>query len=63
MKQALAVIGPFAANFVVWSLITLLPLHDILIFALAIGTSVLMLYGIVYFTRLVDKNPSANNEL
>jgi hypothetical protein len=62
MKQFLAVVLPFAGNFVAWSLITFLPVHSIIIFALAIASGVLMLYGIVYLTRLVDKNQSAKGK-
>jgi hypothetical protein len=56
MKQFLAVVGPVAGNFIAWAVITLLPVHPMIIFSLAIASGVLMLYGIVYFTRLVDKS-------
>jgi hypothetical protein len=55
MKQFFAVVGPVTGNFIAWAVITLLPVHPMITFTLAIASSVLMLYGIVYFTRLVDK--------
>jgi hypothetical protein len=55
MKQFFAVVGPLAGNFIAWAVITLLPVHPMITFLLAIASGVLMLYGIVYFTRLVDK--------
>ena len=60
MNQFLAVVVPFIGNFIAWSLITFLPVHPIIIFALAIAFGVLMLCGIVYLTRRVDKNQSDN---
>jgi hypothetical protein len=62
MKGFLAVVGPVAGNFIVWSLITFLPVHPIIIFALAIASGVLMLYGIVYLWKVVDKNQSTQDK-
>jgi hypothetical protein len=55
MRHFFAVVGPLAGNFIAWALITLLPVHPVIMFSLVIASGVLMLYGIVYFTRLVDK--------
>lgn len=55
MKQFLAVVGPIAGNFIAWSLITILPMHPLVNFFLVIASGVLMLCGIVYFRRWVDK--------
>ena len=56
MRQFFAVAGPVAGNFIAWSLITLLPVHPMIIFTLVIASGVLMLYGIVYFGKIVDKD-------
>jgi hypothetical protein len=56
MRQFLAVAGPVAGNFIAWYLITLLPVHPMITFALAIASGVLMLYGIVYFRNIADKD-------
>lgn len=55
MRPFFAVAGPVAGNFIAWHLITFLPVHPLIIFALVITSGVLMLYGIVYFRRIVDK--------
>jgi hypothetical protein len=39
----LCVAGPFIGNFVAWSLITFLPVHPFILFALAISSGVLMI--------------------
>jgi len=56
MRQFFAVAGPVAGNFIAWSLITLLPVHPMIIFALVIASGVLMLCGIVYFRKIADKD-------
>jgi hypothetical protein len=43
-------------------MITLLPVHPMIIFALVITSGVLMLYGIVYLGKVVDKNQSAQGK-
>jgi len=62
MKGFLAVVGPVAGNFIAWSLITLLPVHPMIIFFLAIASGILMLCGIVYFTRAVDRGKAAQSK-
>ena len=56
MKEFFAVAGPVAGNFIAWSLITLLPVHPMIIFALVIASGVLMLYCIVHFRGTADKD-------
>ena len=62
MKVFLAVAGPFAGNFIAWTLITLLPVHPMIIFLLAIASGILMICGIIYFTRAVDKGKAAQSK-
>ena len=54
MKQFLSVAGPVAGNFIAWHLISLLPVHPMITFALVIASGVLMLYGIVYLRNIAD---------
>jgi hypothetical protein len=62
MKVFLAVAGPLAGNFIAWTFITLLPVHPMIIFVLAIASSILMICGIIYFTRAVDKGKAAQSK-
>ena len=62
MKVFLAVAGPVAGNFIAWTLITLLPVHPMILFVLATASGILMLCGIVYFTRAVDKGKAAQSK-
>ena len=57
MKQFLAIAGPIAANLVFWSVITILPLHPVLLLVLVVGSTIFMMFGIVYLQRKADKNP------
>jgi hypothetical protein len=59
MRHFLSVVGAVAGNFVLWSLITILPVHSMIIFCLAIGTGCLMLYTIVHSGKAPDNDPSA----
>lgn len=59
MRHFLVVIGSIAANFILWALITYLPVHQMIIILLSIAIGCLMLYSIVRFGgRLEDKGPS-----
>ena len=51
MKVFLAVAGPVAGNFIAWTLITLLPVHPMILFVLAIASGILMISGIVCTSR------------
>jgi len=59
MRHFLSVVGAVAGNFILWSLITVLPVHSMIIFCLAIATGCLMLYTIVRFGKAADNDPSA----
>jgi hypothetical protein len=56
MRQFLAVAGPIAATFVLWSLITVIPMYATIMFALVVASGVLMLCSIVYFRKIADKD-------
>jgi uncharacterized membrane protein AbrB (regulator of aidB expression) len=58
MRHFLLVSGVVIGNFVLWALITKLPVHVTVIFCLVIAVGCLMLYTIVRFGK-ADKNPSA----
>jgi len=49
MRHFFVVVGAVAGNFILWMLITKLPVHDIVLFGLAIAIGCLMLYTIVRF--------------
>ena len=59
MRHFLVVVGAVAGNFILWSLITILPVHSMIIFCLAVATGCLMLYVIVHFGKEPDNGPSA----
>ena len=59
MRHFLSVVGAVAGNFILWSLITILPVHAMIIFCLAIVVGCLMLYTIVHFGKAADHDPSA----
>ena len=59
MRHFLSVVGAIAGNFILWSLITILPVHSMIIFVLAIASGCLMLYIIVRFGKAADNDPSA----
>ncbi len=59
MRHFLSVVGAVVGNFILWALITLLPVHSMIIFVLAIASGCLMLYAIVRFGKGADHNPSA----
>jgi hypothetical protein len=58
MRQILAVGIPVIGNFVLWSLITKLPVHSVIIFALVIGVGILMIYSLSHFARTPSKGSS-----
>ena len=62
MKGFLAWFGPLVGNFIAWTLITLLPVHPMILFVLAIASGLLMLYGMWYFTRAVDNGEAAQSK-
>ena len=58
MRHFLSVTGAVAGNFILWSLITNLPVHSMIIFCLVIAVGCLMLYAIVRSGK-AGNNPSA----
>jgi sterol desaturase/sphingolipid hydroxylase (fatty acid hydroxylase superfamily) len=62
MKQVLAVGGPIVGNFVAWTLISMLPVHPIIIFALVIMSGVLMIWAMTHFQKTMDKDPSTQSQ-
>jgi hypothetical protein len=58
MRHFLIVVGAVAGNFILWALITRLPVPDIIIFGLAIAVGCLMLYVIVRSGKSTDGDSS-----
>jgi hypothetical protein len=56
MRQFFSVVGPIFATFVLWSVITVLPMHGLIILTLAISSGVLMLCGMAHFRKTADKD-------
>ena len=54
MRHFLLVVGAVAGNFILWGLITELPVPDIIIFGLAIAVGCLMIYVMVHFGKAKD---------
>ncbi len=54
MRHFWLVTGAVAGNFILWSLITELPLHPMIIFSLAIAVGCLMIYVMVRFGKKTD---------
>ncbi|MFZ4441504.1 MAG: hypothetical protein ACOYOS_24090 [Syntrophales bacterium] len=54
MRHFLVVVGAVAGNFILWSLVTKLPMPDIAVFGFAIAIGCLMLYSIVHFGEAKD---------
>jgi hypothetical protein len=61
MRHFLLVSGTIAANFIVWALITVLPIHPFIMFCLAVGMGCLMIYLLIRIGRLGDLKPSARS--
>jgi hypothetical protein len=52
--------GAVVGNFVLWSLITILPVHTMIMFCLVIAVGCLMIYVMVRFGQAADNDePSA----
>jgi len=58
MRQLLAVAVPVIGNFILWSLITKLPVHSTIIFALVIIVGCLMIYFLSRFARKSSQGSS-----
>jgi hypothetical protein len=59
MRHFLSVTGAVAGNFILWSLITKLPVHSMIIFCLVIAVGCLMIFVMVHFGKAADNHPSA----
>ncbi len=51
MRQILSVGIPVIGNFVLWAVITKLPVHSLIQFALVIAVGILMIYSLSHFAR------------
>ena len=51
MRQFLSVLGPLVGNFVLWTVISYLPVHPIVIFILVIMTGVAMVSVMAYLVN------------
>ena len=58
MRQILAVGIPVIGNFVLWSLITIMPVHSLIIFALVTLVGILMIYSLSHFARRPSQGSS-----
>jgi hypothetical protein len=61
MRHFLFVVGAVVGNFILWSLITRLPVHPLIIFGLVIAVGCLMLYVIVHFGKAPDNDSSTQS--
>ena len=59
MRHFLLVTGAVAGNFILWSLISELPVHFMIIFGLVIAVGCLMIFVMAHFGKAVDNHPSA----
>ena len=62
MKRFLGVAGPVVGNFVAWALITQLPVHSTIIFALVITSGLLMIWALAHFAKTTDKESSTQSK-
>ncbi len=58
MRQLLAVGVPVIGNFVLWGLISKLPVHSTIIFALVILVGILMIWSLSHFARRPSQGKS-----
>ncbi len=58
MRQILSVGIPVIGNFVLWALITIMPVHSLIIFALVILVGILMIYSLSHFARRPSQGSS-----
>jgi hypothetical protein len=58
MRHFLMVVGAVAGNFILWALVTRLPVHVIIIFGLVVAIGCLMLYVIVRSGQAPDNKSS-----
>ena len=58
MRQILSVAIPVLGNFVLWALISYLPVHSTIIFALVIIVGILMIWSLSHFARSRGRSSS-----
>jgi uncharacterized membrane protein YeaQ/YmgE (transglycosylase-associated protein family) len=56
MRHFLSVVGAVVGNFILWSLITRLPVHSMIMFCLAIAVGCLMIFVMVHFGKAADND-------
>ncbi len=61
MRHFLSVVGAVIGNFALWLLITMLPVHPIILFGLVIAVGCLMLYVIVRSGQAPDNDSSTQS--
>ncbi len=62
MERFLRVVCPVVGNFIIWALITLLPVHFMYTFALLLITGVLMVYALVRLNKQSVESKSTNEK-
>jgi hypothetical protein len=58
MRQILSVGIPVIGNFFLWALISKLPVHSTIIFALVIIVGILMIWSLSHFARVPSRDSS-----
>jgi len=58
MRHFWFVVGAVAGNFILWALITILPVHSMIIFGLAVAVGCLMIYVMVYSGKRASSDSS-----
>ena len=58
VRHFLLMSGSIAGNFILWALITVLPVHAMIMFCLAIAVGCLMIAVMVHFGKAADNEPS-----
>ena len=59
MRHFLLVVGSVVGNFILWALITFLPVHQMIIICLSVVVGCLMISIMVRYGRKTEKNPAA----
>jgi hypothetical protein len=59
MRHFLLVTGTIVGNFIVWALITMLPIHPFIMFCLAVGGGCVMISLLVRIGKMGDPRSSA----
>jgi len=55
MRHFLLMSGTIAGNFILWALITKLPVHFMVLFCLVIAVGCLMIFVMAHFGKAADK--------